>query len=156
MAKVEVEVEDKEVNLSDILSIPIEDAKRPKSAPQGTYVGMVVGHPRRDKSSRKGTDFSEYTVQLMEACDDVNDKDLEEFLDGEPLTRKSVRVTYYHTKGALYRLGEFLIALGIDKTKSIEEGIQEVPGKTAYFHIKHQPSLDGTGVYANVDRVLKL
>ena len=43
-----------------------------KPLPVGSYVAIVQGQPRIDKSSKKQTEFSEYTMKLLEAKDDVD------------------------------------------------------------------------------------
>jgi len=128
---------------------------------------MVKGLPRIDKSTQKGTEFSEYTLQMMEAADDVDEEELKQSLtkgngDLIPLRDRSVRVTFYHTEDALWRLKKFLNDLQIDEAddedepRTIRQRMQDVPGRQVYAHIKHSPSPDGETVYANVDKTAKV
>lgn len=154
-------------NFADILDTPATEIARPKPLPQGTYLWMVKGLPRLDKSTRKGTEFSEYTLQCMEASDDVDEDALRASLtkaSGEvvPLRERSIRATFYHTDDALYRLKKFLIDLDIDeqdedgKPRKIREMMQDVPGRQVWGHVKHTPSDDGEMIFANIDKTAKV
>jgi hypothetical protein len=154
-------------NFSDILDTPASEIARPKPLPQGTYLWMVKGLPRLDKSARKGTEFSEYTLQCLEASDDVDSDALKAALtkgSGEiiPLRDRSIRVTFYHTEDALFRLKKFLGDLGIDDSdeddepRTLKQMMQEVPGRQVWGHVKHTPSDDGESLYANIDKTAKV
>lgn len=154
-------------NFADILDTPATEIARPKPLPQGTYLWMVKGLPRLDKSTRKGTEYSEYTLQCMEASDDVDEDALRASLtkaSGEvvPLRERSIRATFYHTDDALYRLKKFLIDLDIDeqdedgKPRKIREMMQDVPGRQVWGHVKHSPSDDGEMIFANIDKTAKV
>jgi hypothetical protein len=155
-------------NFSDILDTPSTEISRPKVLPQGTYLWMVKGLPRIDKSTRKGTEFSEYTSQCLEASDDVDPDALKACLtkpSGEvtPLRERSIRVTHYHVEGySLYRLKMFLLDLGIDEEdedgnpRSIRDMMQDVPGRQFWGHVKHTPSDDGEMIFANIDKTAKV
>lgn len=154
-------------NFADILDTPATEISRPKPLPQGTYLWMVKGLPRLDKSTRKGTEFSEYTLQCLEASDDVDEDALKASLtkaSGEviPLRDRSIRATFYHTEDALYRLKKFLMDLDIDeedddgKPRKMREMMQDVPGRQVWGHIKHTPSDDGEMIFANIDKTAKV
>jgi hypothetical protein len=121
---------------------------------------MVKGLPRYDKSTKKGTPFSEYTIQLLEALDDVDGDALKEWLtkgDGvvQPLREKSMRLTFYHTPDSLWRLEKFLKDLGLepeDDDESIGDVEQKTPGRQCVVHVKHSPSDDGETMFANIDK----
>jgi hypothetical protein len=121
---------------------------------------MTKGLPRYDKSTKKGTPFSEYTIQLLEALDDVDEDALKEWLtkgDGSvvPLREKSMRLTFYHTPDSLWRLEKFLKDLGLepeDEDESIGDVEQKTPGRQCVIHVKHSPSDDGETMFANIDK----
>jgi hypothetical protein len=153
-------------DFTSVLDTPSTEVARPKALAQGTYVWMVKGLPRIDKSAKKGTEFSEYTLQCMEACEDVDAENLKFSLtkasgDVTPLTERSVRYTLYHTEDALWRLKQFLDHCQIPdeddegNVRSIRERMQDVPGKIILGHIKHSPSDDGDVMYANIDKTAK-
>jgi hypothetical protein len=145
-------------SFASILDTPMSDISRPKPAPHGSYLAMVKGLPRYDKSTKKGTPFSEYTMQLLEALDDVDADALTEWLtkpDGTvvPLREKSMRLTFYHTADSLWRLGKFLKDLGLgDEEGSIGDVEQQTPGRQCIVHVKHSPSDDGETMFANIDK----
>lgn len=149
-----------------VLDTPSSEISRPRPLPQGTYVCMVKGLPRIDKSTKKGTEFSEFTLQVMESCDDVDPDELKLSLskasgDIIPLRERSLRVTMWHTEDALWRLKKFLDDLMIPdeddagEPRTIRDRMQDVPGKMVYAHVKHSPSDDGETMYANVDKTAK-
>lgn len=153
-------------DFTSVLDTPSTEVSRPKALAQGTYVWMVKGLPRIDKSTKKGTEFSEYTLQCMEACEDVDTEALKFSLtkasgDVTPLTERSIRYTLYHTEDALWRLKQFLDHCQIPEEddegniRSIRERMQDVPGKILLGHIKHTPSDDGETMYANIDKTAK-
>jgi hypothetical protein len=121
---------------------------------------MTKGLPRYDRSTKKGTPFSEYTIQLMEAQKDVDEDALAEALtkgngDVIPLRERSLRLTFYHTPDALWRLVKFLKDLGLeaeDNKVSVGDLEQESPGRQVYVHVKHTPSDDGETMFANIDK----
>jgi hypothetical protein len=146
---------------SSILDTPVSEVSRPKPLPQGTYLGMTKGLPRYDKSTKKGTPFSEYSIQLMEACEDVDQEELNVALtkgNGDVISlrdRSPMRLTFYHTPDALWRLIKFLKDLGLeteDDTTTVGELEQQAPGRQVYVHIKHTPSDDGEAMFANIDK----
>lgn len=140
-------------NMTSILDRPASDVKRPPPYPTGTYTVMVKGLPRADKSSKKGTDFYEFELGFLQAHDDVDEDALTEIggIEG-----KSIRHTYYITEKSGYRLVEWMRDdLGIEEEgKTPREMIDETPGRQCLITIKHTPSEDGKGVYANVDKTM--
>lgn len=153
-------------DFTSVLDTPSSEISRPRPLPQGYYAGMIKGLPRIDRSTKKGTEFSEYTAQPLEALEDVDQEELKLALSkasGEvvPLKDRSVRITFYHTEDALWRLKKFLDDLMIPdeddegNVRTIRERMQDVPGKMLIFHIKHTPSDDGETMYANVDKTAK-
>lgn len=149
-------------NLADILDTPASEIERPKPLPVGSYVAMVKGRHREDVSSKKGTPFVEFTLQLLEAMDDVDPDDLQEALtkpsgDVIPLREKTVRATYYVTEDAKWRLKKFLTDLGIDADGvSLKQMLDEAPGKHCRIVIKHQTSEDGEATFANVSATARI
>jgi hypothetical protein len=146
-------------NFESILDTPASEVLRPKPVPQGTYKSMTKGLPRYDKSTKKGTPFSEYTMQLLEPSDDVDMDALEEALtkgngDVVNLRDRSLRLTFYHTPDALWRLVKFLKDLGLEVEDGVSVGEleQQSPGRQVWVHVKHSPSDDGETMFANIDK----
>lgn len=163
MAKRPLEVpaeDDNRKAFSSILDTPAMEVSRPKPPPHGTYLAGTRGLPNYGKSTKKGTPYSEYTMQFMEPMDDVDQDSLEEYLtkgDGTkvPLREKSIRITFYHTPDALWRLTKFLKDLGLeaeDEKTSVSDLEQMSPGRQCLIHVKHTPSDDGETMFGNVDK----
>jgi len=142
-------------NFASILDAPATESVRPPALPAGPYVTIVQGLPRRDKSTKKGTDYIEYTVGFLQAYfnesgeSEVDAQALEEFGD---VTGKTMKLTFYMTEASAYRHTEFLTNdLGIDmEGKSHWEGAQEAPGNQFISFIKQKPRDDGKGVFSEI------
>ena len=132
-----------------VLDMPASDIERPPPLPVGSYVCVVQGQPRIDKSAKKQTEFSEFTLKLLEALDDVEAEDL---AAQGGIADKTIKLTFYHTENSIYRLKEFLEHCGLE----IEDGISlrkligETPGCQVVAHVIHEASQDGESVYARV------
>ncbi len=146
---------------ASVLDMPSSEVERiAKPLPVGSYLAVVVGQPKIDKSSKKQTEYSEYTMKILQAYDDVDEDALEEYLTGmdgktKKLTDCTIRNTYYHTENSIGRLATFFDHLdGItpDKAGEVDESLRmgEVPGKQCIIHIKHEPFQSGEGVRAVV------
>lgn len=140
-------------NFGALLDQAPSETERPKPLPQGTYVTMIQGLPRQDKSTKKGTEYVEFTHKLLSAGEDV---DAEELAAMGGIGDKTMRNTYYITENSLWRLKDFLSHCGIDvdAVGSYREAIDETPGKQVSIYIKHVPSEDGTAIYANIGKTL--
>lgn len=152
MAKVQA-IKAKTPHFESILDRPSEDAERPKPLPQGSYLCVVSGLPEYGKSSKKQTDFVAFNLIPQQALDDVDTDALEEIggLEG-----KSITDTYYLTPNAEYRLREFLDHCGVpsrdddDEKLSHRARIEMATNCQVIAFIKHEPSQDGTSVFARV------
>jgi|SRR6516164_216696 hypothetical protein len=141
-------------NFGAILDRPANEIQRPKPLPVGTYVCVVVGLPREDKSTKKGTEFVEFTMRPIEASTDVDEDDLKA-MGG--LENKTLRVTFWLVEGQEWRLLKFLRDdLKIDaededgESKSLRQMCSEVTNRQVLAYVKHQASDDGTTTYAQV------
>lgn len=124
-----------------ILDKPSVEVERPKPLPAGTYLCVVAGMPRYDKSSKKGTEFAEFTCKVLQAGEDVDQDALEE-MGG--IADKVIKNTYYITPDALFMLKEFLINCGIEEgEKTLRQMIDEVPGCQVLITVKHRAGDNG-------------
>jgi hypothetical protein len=148
-------------HFASVLDTPVGDIERPKPLPPGQYVCVVQGQPRIDKSAKKQTEFSEYTLKLLEAMDTVDEEALTTYLTNKDGSKKrlqdvTTKVTFYHTENSVYRLKDFLRHCGLDIDDAESEGtslrqlIAEVPGRQVIATITHEASQRGDGVYATV------
>ncbi len=81
------------------------EVERPKPLPQGSYITVLQGLPRQDKSAKKQTEFYEFTHKLLSAGEDVDEDELKA-MGG--VADKTIKNTYYITEGSLWRLKDFL------------------------------------------------
>lgn len=137
-------------NFSSILDRPASEIKRPKPLPVGTYLCVLKGLPRYDKSSKKQTEFVEFLGIPQSALDDVDREELEACggLEG-----KTIKLTYYITEDAAWRLKKFLEDLGFDmedEDVKPRKAIESSAGSQVYVTIKHRASEDGKSVFAEV------
>src|SRR6266545_6388685 len=100
-------------SFSEILDKPAKEIERPKPLPVGTYLTVVKGLPRFDKTSKKNTDFVEFTHQVLQVGDDVDEEAIIAYLtkgDGtkSKLSEAVIKNTYYLTPNAAWRLRKFL------------------------------------------------
>lgn len=143
---------------SDILDKPATEIDRPKPLPIGTYVWMVNGLPKYDKSKEKQTPYYEFEIKCMSALDDVDEEALQEWATKADGTSRALndfvtRLTFYITPDSVYRLQDFLGHLGIDGDgKSIRQCIDETPNCQFVANIVHNPSKDGSSIYANIGK----
>lgn len=136
---------------ASILDRPSNEIERPKPIPVGTYSGVVMGLPRYDKSSKKGTEFVEFTIGNLAAGDDV-DADALDSMGGA--ANKTMKATYYLTEDAAWRLKDFLDHLGIEDEGTLRERVEQTSGKSVRFFVKHEPSQDGQSVFARIDKTM--
>ena len=140
-------------NFSSVLDKPATAIARPKPLPIGPYLAVVEGLPRYDKSSKKQTDFVEFSLRITAAADDVDPDELAEIgltlKDGTPRTMKN---TYYLTEDAAWRLKKFLEDLGFDfeGDLTMREACESASNREVYITVKHEPSMDGQSIFAKI------
>lgn len=146
-------------NFASILDAPASDISRPKPLPVGTYLAIVEGLPRYDKSTKKGTDFVEFALRIAAAADDVDQEELEEvgltLKDGTP---RSMKATYYLTEDAAWRLKKFLEDLGFDFSTdlTLREACENAANREVYITVGHEPSQDGQAIFARITGTAKV
>ena len=138
-------------SFASILDRAPSEIEKPKPLPQGSYITVLVGQPRFDKSTKKQTDFVEFQHKLLSAQDDVDEDELKA-LGG--IKDKVMKNTFYLTEGATWRLKEFLEHCGIDmdEVESLREAVEQTPGKQVGVFVNHEASQDGTSVFARIGK----
>ncbi len=143
-------------DFAGILNRQSGDVERPKPLPIGEYLFKIKGLPNFDKSSKKGTPYVEFTCIPVQEQDSVDADDL-----AEALTRKTgkkqlsdmvQKLTFYLTDDALFRLKEFMVNdLNIEEgDKTLQAMIDETANAEFIGTIKHTPTNDGKGTFANI------
>lgn len=145
-------------NFTDILNRQSNSIERPKPLPVGSYLWVVQGLPRQDKSAKKGTPFVEFTAKPLSAEDNVEAEDLATALtraDGQKkaLQDQTRKLTFYLTEDALWRLTQFLDHCGAgDENMTLAQRIAETPNCQFYGDITHSSSEDGEATFANISK----
>lgn len=129
-----------EVNFSELLSVQVESVERPKNFPVGHYEAIVASH-EMGTSSQKGTPYVRFLIKLLGPGDDVDEELFEEAGGMEALRkRKPLRMDYYLTKDAIYRLREFLengLALNT-AARNFDEVIPESTNASITVQVSHR------------------
>ena len=138
-------------NFGSILDRAPSEIEKPKPLPQGSYITVLVGQPRFDKSAKKQTEFVEFTHKLLAAQEDVDEDELKA-MGG--IKEKVMKNTFYLTEGAAWRLKEFLEHCGIDldECENLRAAVEETPGKQVGIFVNHEASQDGTSIFARVGK----
>lgn len=116
------------VNFANVLnSMPAPgEAERPKPFPNGSYVSVVRKH-EFGESSKKKTPFVEFEVGFVAPGADV---DQEELAAVNNWQKRSMRLTFYLTQDAMWRLQEFCDHCGVTYTgRTWPEVIPELTGQ---------------------------
>lgn len=139
-------------SFASILDQPASSSERPPLIPVGSYVCAIKGLPRRDKSSKKGTEFIEYTIQPVSAVDGTVDSDELQAL-GHLSSITFPKLTFYFTEKSAYRHKEFLrddLGMEFEDDDSHWSLAQQAPGNQFIAQIKHRPSDDGKSMFADI------
>jgi len=145
-----------EATFGAILDKPSSEVERPKPLPAGTYHCIITERPKYDKSTKKQTEFVEFTLHPLHAMEDVDEEALNTALtkvDGSVgvLKDKAIRATFYLTEEALYRLKDFLIDdCQIEEDDSFRTMIDATLNCEVLAKIKLVPNQDGTGFYTQL------
>lgn len=169
---------------SSILDRSPKDVERPKTMPIGSYIWIIKGMYKQDKSTKKGTEYVEFTIVPQGPVQndsgenlDVDPEQLDEALSRRDGTKsaiqsKSQRFTFYLTENAIFRLEDFLRHCGfeipteqekknlseaeLDELPTFKQMLAETPNRSFGGYVSHKPSDDGTQMYANVTKTFPL
>jgi hypothetical protein len=140
-------------NFSSILDESPTEVAAPQPMPQGTYVCVVQG-VTYDKTTKKGTDYVEFTLRPVSAEADVDEEEVAGFGDFDS---KTLRATFYLTEDAIYRLDEFHTHCGLDIENdglSRRARNDECINVEVRVFVKHETSQDGSRIFARFNRSL--
>lgn len=144
-------------SFSPILDKQPSAIERPKPIPVGSYLAVIQGQPKLDKSTKKQTPYVEFTMKFLQAQDDVDADDLAHALtkpsgEKKALTDVTMRNTFYLTEDAAWRLKQFLVRdLKMeDDNRSLAQMIAETAGMQVIVVVKHRASDDGETTFAEI------
>ena len=115
-------------DFSALLKRPAGESKKPPALPVGDFPGIIKSHELGDNNKNK-TPYVRFFVGLTGWPDEVDADDREQ--DGKPidLSKKQFRKDFYLSDDALWRLDEFIKAMGVDATgRDYEEVLPELTG----------------------------
>jgi hypothetical protein len=146
----------------DILNKPANQIEKPTPIPMGTYLFLVDGQPKFDKSPKQQTDFVEFQCRVLQPGQDVDVAAIQEFESKfGPINGRQMRLSFFDAWKLANKDGTgFLDHLGVDTTKALGEAISEAPGRQFYGTVTHKPSINqSTGevnIYANITGTAKV
>src|SRR5215831_16229366 len=117
------------VNFKDLLSRPVDSAKKPPTKPPGTYYGVISSYKFAESQKQK-TPYVRFTFNNIQPGEDLLAGDQRALQDdeGNPIdfSKWTPYKDYFLTDDALYRLKEFLQSLGVETAgRSFDETIPE-------------------------------
>ncbi len=142
-----------EVDFSALLNKQVDTTERPKSFPVGNYQAVIAGH-EFGTSTKKGTPFVRFFCKLTGPGEDVDEEIFEEVGGmGALQARKPLRLDFYLTDDAMYRLREFLEdSLELQCAgRSFDEVIPEATNVSFTATIKHDAGTKPGETYMNID-----
>lgn len=144
-------------DFSAILSRTVDTAEKPKPLPVGHYRFAIKGFEFLE-SSQKKTPYVQFQCAPLAPEEDVDPTMFEEFGGVAKLGNKSLRLDYYLTEDALFRLREFLEdTMGLScQGRSFGEVIPEVKDLEFIGQVAHKASQDGKDTYANIVATAKV
>ena len=105
--------------------------------------------PKFDKSSKKQTDYVEFTVKPLAYIGEYDEEALKA-MGG--FGDKTMRLVFYITEASLWRLKDFLEHCGLDveEAKSLRELIEATPNCTFRGQIAHRIGNDNKTAFAEI------
>lgn len=144
-------------SFEDLLDKPLDNFKKPPAMPEGNYIFQVTDFKFGKTTGEKKTNFVEFETTYVEAMPDVDADNLSTVLDGNALTSKKSKLTFYLTADAMWRLSQFLHEhLGLP-IASVRDAIQAAKGNQFLGNVKQEISQrNPQDVYSNIASTAKV
>lgn len=129
---------DEKLDWNTLAQTKTGDVERPPLRPQGHYVGVISGKGETGESSKKGTLFVTFPVQVQEALEDVDE---DELAASGGANYKS-EVTFWLSPKALWMFTEFGKGMGASDELNILELAEWLGdcGEQIVFQGSHEPN----------------
>lgn len=129
---------DEKLNWNDLANTTVGEVERPPLKPVGHYVGVFSGKAETGESSKKGTLFATFPVQINEALDDV---DPEQIAEAGGANFKG-ECTFWLSPKALWMITEFGRQMGASDEMNVMELIEWLAdcGEPIVFQGTHEPN----------------
>lgn len=136
-------------NFKELLKKPLDTVKRPPALPDGTYYGVVKSYEFGESSNKK-TPFVRFHFLAMYGGEDIEAS----LLEGIDLSKRDLKKDFYITEDALYRLKEFLAALGHEVDgHNIEDLLPLTPNARVMMAITQRRTEGKEDIYNDVGEV---
>lgn len=140
---------------SILANATIGEIEKPKPVPEGSYVALIKGVEYGETKSDKKTPYARVNLELVQALSDVNEASLSAF---GPVTGKKMRLDFYLTEEALFRLQDFILDdIGLDmKGMTLDQALPQIINNQVGVKIRHKfDEKDATKVYTEVEKTFK-
>ena len=129
---------EEKLNWSDLANTKTGDVERPPLRPIGHYVGVFSGKAETGESSKKGTLYATFPVQIQEALEDV---DADQLAEAGGANFKS-EYTFWLSPKALWMITEFGKSMGASDELNVMELIEWLgdTGEAIVFQGTHEPN----------------
>lgn len=129
---------DQQLDWNTLAQTKASDVERPPLKPVGHYQAIINGRAEQGASSKKGTLFAKFPVQVMEPLEDVDQEELASS-GGCPFKGD---VTFWLSPNALWMFTEFATGMGLSDDLSIVEQIEALAslGEPFVLEAKHEPN----------------
>ena len=144
---------DNAVDFNSILDTNADEIKAKPPLPTGSYHCRIV-KMEPVKSSKKGTDGIEFTLQPFEAQENV---DAEMLAEAGGLKDRTLRTTFYVTADSASILKDFLVSkVGLEGTgRTMRQLLAESINQTVGVIVTHGLTKDGRA-FAQIDQTFKI
>lgn len=142
---------------TSILDRPSNSIEKPKPLPVGTYLFLTQGQYKQDKSTKKQTEYVEFSCKILQAGEDVDQEALDLALtnpntgEKKALSEVIMKNTYYLTEASAWRLTQFLDHLvGEDSAdQSVRQRLSLTPGRQFLGSVVHEQQ--GESIFAKIN-----
>lgn len=129
---------EEKLDWNQLANTKVGEVERPPLRPQGHYVGVISGKAETGESSKKGTLYATFPVQINEALEDVDPDQLAEA--GGPNFKGEV--TFWLSPKALWMFTEFGKQMGASDELGVMELMEWLSesGEPIVFQGTHEPN----------------
>lgn len=147
------------VDLSELLNVNLDTVKRPPVLPPGTYHATISDYKVDRTKPPKLTPFVQFVFRNLAAGDDIDPDQLKD-AEGTPidLAKRTMATrglsNFYLNPDSMFRIKEFLEALGIDTTgRPLAQALADAKGQSVLLTVTMEQSDDGQQFFNNVTKV---
>lgn len=145
------------LDLSSLLKRPANAAVKPQALPMGDYKGIVKSFSYDDKN-RNNTPYVRLQLGLIEWPADATEADRSQ-LDGQgnsvpvDLSKRNLRVDFFLTDDAFYRLTDFIKSCGLPAGQNYDELIPQLVGQRVNIFVKQEVNQQTSEIFNTVGKI---